>query len=372
MTDLADRLAAAGVATHLVTVSEAAGRLERDVLDALLAAFGGTVFRVGAFAYALDARGPDGAAADGGADPAAAVRAGIEGLLGAGTVQVATLPQPDAPPAEPTEARALLLLEAMAGAAGRAVRAEAPGCRAVIDAEFALAAARLTADGLDAITRGDGGELEGRLARIEGALAEIAERTGYLAERPETDPGAALLLERLGAIEATCLEVAERLAALPDPADAMARTAALFAPLAERLESLEVRLGGLAAPGAATPDQVASFNRFSVALQGILRRFDAQVSAVEQAVGRLGGVAVPAPADGGEAGAAALRGELERLAGDVAAAERRTGLALAELVARLEMSGAIAAAPSPAAGSRAVLTAMPCNNRNGIPEYTDR
>jgi hypothetical protein len=339
MDDVAGKLAAAGVASHLVRVTGAAGRLEKDVLDALLSAFSGTVFRIAPFLYALDAVGEAG-------DRGAAVEAALAALLGDGAAELSEI-EPPSDAGDPWEGRAVTLLRAMSRAVDGAVRSETPECRAVVDAEFALAAARLTADGLGALG-GDGAPgLAARLGRIEDALAAISARTEGLEDGGGREAELPALLARLDEIEQACLGLAERLAAWPGPADSPPDAGAVLETLPARLDAIERRLAALASAPALAPDQMASFNRFSVALQAVLRRLDAQADAVEAAVARVSAGPAAGARPEGDAGPPGggfdeLREGLARMHADAQAAERRTAFALAELIARLEMAGVIA------------------------------
>lgn len=262
MQDALDNLSRAGIATHVVERCEGSDVLEADLLSALLGIVPGSVFRIAAHVYAFDARAATAAGLEEGASPAetaGAIGRAMQALLGEATVTVRALEQT----AEQTEEKpqvsqdAVVLLRALTEAAGLAPAREDPGLRAVIDAEFAVKAARLTAQGLATIAV-DGSvaeALQARLERIEQALSEVDVRLGALAEPAST--GADALAGRLQAIE-------DR-----------------FGDLAERLD----RLTSVASAG--NPDQVASYNRFSIALQGVLRRFDMQISAVEQVAGRF-------------------------------------------------------------------------------------
>jgi hypothetical protein len=368
MTDLPEKLARAGVATHLVTFDAEAGLLEADALNGLVAATSGTVFRLGPFRYMLDGGGAQ--------DVAEAVGAGIAGLLGDVALEISALPAPgplSGP--EDADARAVLLLRAMVGSVDAAIEPISPPVRAVIDAGFAVRAAQLTAQGLSALTVDDGraDQLDLRLDQIEQAVARVAAQTGALGDLMPREPDLGPVLRRLDEVESACLTVAERLAqiaATPPPED---RDTAVIAQIEQRLDGIDRHLRQLAeAPPAPSADHLVSFNRFSVALQGILRRLDAQVGQIEQSGARLESAAVGADATGTAIGRSvdrvgqaqadlqmrtdalcealdAVRLRLDAAAPDGTTARepdeqtRRVGRAMAEVLAGMQMTGRLTA-----------------------------
>lgn len=304
MDDILGDLARAGLATHVVETVPGSGVGEADLVAALLDAVPGRLFRVGPCRFA--AAVPPGAADKALADLTAA--------LGEGAVALRPLP-----PADDASAGApvLSLLRALSDATGYALAAEGPRLRAVLDAEFAVSAARMTAEGLGGLLPRDeaGRGIADRLDRIEAGLEALSRRL----------ESGAVALEASAALE-------------------------------RRLDAATARLE--AAGARTTPDHVASFARFSTALQTILRRLDGQVAAVEAMAERLAhGLGADAAAGAPERLAdelAALRDRLARLDDDAAGAAA-VRHALAEVLVRLGMTGTAARphGPSVCADGRA-------------------
>ncbi|MEL6233880.1 MAG: hypothetical protein AAFR46_05690 [Pseudomonadota bacterium] len=154
--DLADRLARAGVITHLLHLdptelaSEAKDLLEQRLLSALCERVTGHVFRIGHFEYGFQLD-PDAAAAFGGVEALATLLG--EEVFGemdpdAGASTGSTLSIAACPPIDPAEALddvALMLVRRMAEAA---VYAAGPAAHSVLDAQFAVGAAALAADAI--------------------------------------------------------------------------------------------------------------------------------------------------------------------------------------------------------------------------------
>ncbi len=311
------RLRAAGVASHGLTVDAGAGLAEREVLGAILGAVQGQVFRLAPFRYAIDL-GDAGEAALGDA---------LGALGGAGAARLAPIPAP--PEAETPEVRrAVMMLGAMAGAVGAGAREEGPEARAVIDAEFALAAARLVAEGLPAPAEAPP---DPALGRIEAALGEIAARLAALEAGAMPDRAATAelsqVLSRLEAIEA-------RLGA---PAPETAGLEARLAGIEERLDRIEAR-------SAERPDALASLVRLGAAFQGLLRRLDGEVEALGAARARLGAEEAERLGEIAARLAALEAAPAPSCMAEPAAA--RLGAAIAETLGRLERQSAAPGNPA--------------------------
>lgn len=218
-------LVAAGLVNHEMIADPARLAGEDAALRALCALVSGTIYRLGAFHYAFRAGADDlggrlGALPTG--DWAGALQAALEAALGAECAWVnatgllggegAGLDQP-----------LLLLLQARETAVAAGLAAAPPGVRAVVDARYAVEAARLTAGGAP------GSELDRRLEAIEArqaeilavvlareaAMADVLARLDTLANRP------AEFETRLGLTLAEFLAQLERRSDPPAPARAL-------------------------------------------------------------------------------------------------------------------------------------------------------
>lgn len=211
MNDVLANLSRAGIATHVVRPASSGDIVEVDLVAALLSATGGELYRVAPCTYAFDAgavprsapvaedSSADGASdrtGDPAADRAEAVRVALAELLGEDAVSVEPLgpatgvsgPGGPVGDQEPLEGRAVTLLRALTDGARVAIVNEAPDLRAVIDASFAVSAARLTAEGLHVHGSGrpSDGDIEHRLERIEQILHRLAESPHPAPEQRDT------------------------------------------------------------------------------------------------------------------------------------------------------------------------------------------
>ncbi len=254
MPDALDALARAGVVTHVAAVREQAGWLERNVVDALLAATSGPVFRLSAFSYGLELQ--PGTETD--------VAARLADQLGSGTVDLTTAPGGAAD--GDRHAPAVRLLRAMAGSVTQSLAEEGPMLRAVIDARFAVAAAELTVEGLTSLGPAPGPMIADRLDQLTAAVEAMRTRTETL-----TTASDAVDLEevrdRLGQIEAGLAALTDRSDLPPDEG---------MAGLLDRLERIEHRLAAAADQARDAPSQLA-----------LLARLDRQVAAIEALSERL-------------------------------------------------------------------------------------
>ncbi len=193
--DLAGQLAGAGLISHVLMLDPDAfsgsaaddATLETATLGALCALVPGQVFRLSPFAYGVEAGGL-------GPERLAALPGAIaERLFGGprpGAVELAPLPPALIPTLAPLDGQALILVGELAGAAQAAA---GPGLRSVLDAGYAVAAARLTAERLTGL--------------VDQALAGLTERVRATASQPRMDAAAAETLAR--AAEAAGTRAAE-------------------------------------------------------------------------------------------------------------------------------------------------------------------
>ena len=249
---LAD-LIGAGLVSHEMIGDPAQLGPEAEALAVLCAQVGGPVWRLDPFHYAFRARPEDLGGALAGIAPegwTAALEAALRAELGAEAVWISGTEVPPAAAGLPD--LPILLLRAQGAALAEGLTAAGPGTQAVIQARFAVEAARLAAGAEP------GSALARRLAVIETRQEEILE---MLVERAA---GAAAEAATLGRLAATLAATAQRLdaqvAALaaraaesgrPPDADAEAFRADLALTLAEflaRLEQAEGRGAPLPAP----------------------------------------------------------------------------------------------------------------------------
>jgi len=349
MSDLLQKLHDAGVATHGVAVNAPAGVAERALLDALMAAVGGTVFRLAPYSYAVRAADED---------PSARIADALAGLVPRESVCVAAARPPDGaaggaeePLAEPLDPRALTLIAALAEGAETIASGETPAQRAVLDAGFALAAARLAAEGIGTLSIDDP-----RAARAETAITAVADRLAAIEEH--LGEGLASIMARLEMLEARAAEPVPS----PELLDRLSTIAARLSDpgpieaVGERLSTIETALAGIAASqgGGASADHRESFLRFSVALQAVLRRLDAEADALAAAVRRTGSVSDPLQGEimsgpALDAAISALSGEIAQAASVIRADNACTRTALAEFMARADRAGLVGDASREAA-----------------------
>lgn len=302
--DIARRLAAAGLAHAIVSVTRSDGSAplladEGLVADHVGRLAAGPLFRLEAGRYAIAAPGGDGAPAAG-LPTAIAAALAADGLrLG---VQVSRLdPAPETREQGAFERRALSILARSVAAVG-----PWPQVQAVIDARYAAEVARLTAEGCaGAVPVGPA------LERVEAALHEL--RTARTAPSFERER---IGLERLSvALQTMLRRLDDQCGALEDAGRTIAAAAQVPPPAPPQrddgiLDQLATSLGAIGAAVSGLEGRLARIEeavgrldmaprtdfvrerdglvRTTVALQTVLRRLDREADAVGAASGRLG------------------------------------------------------------------------------------
>ncbi|QDL94786.1 hypothetical protein FDP22_23230 (plasmid) [Paroceanicella profunda] len=358
--DMAERLARAGLITHRIELdpNAVAGArdpgLETALLEAICERVAGQVFRLGAFSYGVQAAPEEGEEA---------FAAGLAEALGASAGFGAVHVEPLSPPGEPLPSlddQALILVGALQDAARTAA---GPGVRSVLDAGYAIAAARLTA---------------GRITElVDAALSGVAERVRAIIPAPVAVPASeegARLVERLEAIEARIGET--------DPQALSESVAAAIAGLDPRLAALQE---ALSAPSDPPVDAATLASELAAALathfpapDGAAETDTARVTALAEALAPLLTASLPAGPDTDalsetlgtrlDAALAALPAPAEPMAPE-ALAEALTAALLPALTASLP-AGPDADALSEALGARldAALAALPAPAEPMAPE----
>ncbi|MEL6219324.1 MAG: hypothetical protein AAFR79_12800 [Pseudomonadota bacterium] len=300
MTDqMLERLRVAEVATHSVAALKPDALSEVDFLDGLLAITSGHLFRIAPYRYAFDIRegssGDDAhmelsAPALDAEHDAGGIRQALERQFGNGVVEVEEILAPSRNGTTTLTNRGITLVEVLAGATQAALRQEAPTCRAVIDAEFAVAAARMTAEGLDALVLEGvrSGPLAHRLEAIEERVSMIAERTDLMAAQPVTVPGFDRVLERLSRIESGLLSLFERAETRPEPEAAIPEPDPM---VAERFDRLGLLIGELSERISGMTTQPEESNRqITDAIDPVVARLEARITDLEAVTARLDSV----------------------------------------------------------------------------------
>ena len=198
-TALAD-LIAAGIVSHEMIGDPAALGSEAEALQMLCAQVLGPVWRLDPFHYAFRARPEDlggRLATIAPEDWTAALEAALRVALGADAVWISAA---DVAPAASLPDLPLLLLRAQGSALAEGLAAAGPGTQAVIQARFAVEAARLAAGAEP------GSALAHRLAVIETRQEEMLEMVARATEAATEAATGAATLGRLGATLAAAIE----------------------------------------------------------------------------------------------------------------------------------------------------------------------
>ncbi len=238
-------LTAAGLVSHEMIGDPAQLGSEAEALRVLCAQIGGPVWRLDPFHYAFRARPEDlgGRLAEIAPEGwTAALEAALRAELGADAVWISSADSPPAAAGLPD--LPLLLLRAQAEAVAAGLEAAGPGTQAVVQARYAVEAARLAAGAEP------GSALARRLAVIETRQEEILEMLVARADETAT-------LGRLGATLAAAIERLDAQAA---------RTERQIESLAE---SLTGRIAALAGP-----DSAAFHTELALTLAEFLARLE--------------------------------------------------------------------------------------------------
>lgn len=297
MIQMLGKLKAAKMATHSAKAIRPDTLAERELLDALLSVTSGHLYRIAPYAYALDLerRGAEIAedTPEGPTDPMAApkiehIRAGLARQFGEGSIELAEIADDVSGTGQALEPGSIQLLEAHSGAVGTAIRREAPACRAVIDAEFALAAARMAVSGIDAMVSESvrSGPLAHRLDAIEDRISMIAERTEIMAGQPVTVPGIDRMLDRLARIESGLTVLLDREPANPAATDPLPGGASATG-LTGRLDGLSDQIADLVRQTAALEASSPTGEQVADVLAPMIAQFDARIAQVEAIASRI-------------------------------------------------------------------------------------
>lgn len=306
MVQVLEKLRAAGVATHAVSTSLKDTLSEREFLDALLAATSGNLFRLAPFAYAFDVGNqPPSAQSTPGASPAAPdtdgpaglIRSVLERRFGTGAVDLAEISPSTETADGAIDAESILLVEALATATETAIRRESITCRAVIDAEFAMAVARVAANGVDGLITEHHrtSPIAHRLNAIEDRLSVLAENAEQMAAQKAMVPGLDRILDRLSRMESGLLALQEREPADQIPPQAPEIDLSAIGALSERLDDLSAQMVDIAEQLAShRADAALASDQVSGAVEPVVARLERQLGDLQSVTAQLAEAAASA------------------------------------------------------------------------------